>query len=161
MSPYHVASRWLRASHDECSPMGTTYAWLSPDGEWHEVSRGTHDDWADEHVRNDPDLLEDFEPRIGEGSRVLQRNGWVRVLNVYFWEVWDLKHITPPVERAMLGLLLQCVRKSPPADPETAMVFVGEEKTRKIHEHSVADFARLVGGRQGEEALFGALSRSG
>ena len=140
--------------------MGTTYAWLSPGGTWHEFERGTHDDWADEYVKSDPDLLEEYEPRIGEGSRLLQRHGWVRVLNAYFWEVWEMRHVTPPVEREMLGLLLRCVRKSP-VDPEVTLVHVGEEKVRKIHDYSVADFAKLVGGRAGVDALFDALSRSG
>ena len=143
----------MGAVRPPCDPSEHGYAFVDPSGKVYVLDR-SHPKWAEDYLFNHPELGSWLERTGG-----LLKHGWIRVANVTNLSVAGLDVPPKAAWRAVLDMVVDCVRKG--MNPDTVIhVDHGVGDQERSSAWTAADFARRFGGRVYEDAVFeAALSR--
>jgi hypothetical protein len=159
-------SRRRRNGQPYCTSYSTSVAWVAPDGTWVDVPY-SHIDTA---VQLAKQLPGGADVPVKHRYAFVVAAGYVAVGNVGTYAAYSGRSWTPAVRAAVLERVLGCARKRQlPRDPEDEQAVLIEyveggwfDQERgygelRVEQFSYASFARWLGGRKGEDALFDAL----
>lgn len=124
-------------SRNLCSPVATSYGWISPNGDVHPILRGIHEDWALQHVTPPsrwPEMerlelesedswtaLTQLNELKGMAFLKLLDEGWIRISNAYNFDAEPAAR--SKAWEAALRLTVDCVL-SQDKDPFTTPMHV-------------------------------------